>query len=382
MASDAQTQTFTANVTADGLYEWDIQAQARNLTLEKGKKYKLSVDMACSEETALSMGILHQVGSEYPACWINSVLLTPEKKTYTFLFDMTEETNSDWYLYFNFAESTGNYVISNAVLMEYSIVAPAEEYDYTFEVSELCCNRNGKNIYGLSYVPKTDKKVPLVILSHELNGTHQNMEHFAEALAGNGYAAYIFDFCGGSAISQSDGTTTEMSVMTEVSDLEAVLQSAQTWDFVDQDKIVLLGGSQGGVVTAITASRHIDEISGTILFYPAFILREQILSQFQTKEDIPDTFIFHKWISVGRNYAEDIWDYDFYSELEQNIKPVLVLHGNADATVPTSYSEKAVSLYPNAEYHVIPDGGHGFYDQPFEIAKNYVLTYLEQLFTA
>lgn len=49
MASDAQTQTFTANVTADGLYEWNIQAQAKNLTLEKGKKYKLSVDMACSE---------------------------------------------------------------------------------------------------------------------------------------------------------------------------------------------------------------------------------------------------------------------------------------------------------------------------------------------
>ena len=82
------------------------------------------------------MGILHQVGSEYPACWSNSVLLTPEKKTYTFLFDMTEETNSDWYLYFNFAESTGNYVISNAVLMEYSIAAPAEEYDYTPKSAE------------------------------------------------------------------------------------------------------------------------------------------------------------------------------------------------------------------------------------------------------
>lgn len=63
-------------------------------------------------------------------------MLTPEKKTYTFLFDMTEETNSDWYLYFNFAESTGNYVISNAVLMEYSIAAPAEEYDYTPKSAE------------------------------------------------------------------------------------------------------------------------------------------------------------------------------------------------------------------------------------------------------
>lgn len=381
ITTDAQMQKLRANVTADGAYEWDIQAQARNITLEKGKKYKLSIDMACSEKTTFGLGILHQVGSEYPACWSSSVQLTPEVKTYTFLFNMNDETNSDWYLYFNFAEHTGNYVISNAILTEYSIVAPAEEYDYAFEVSELCCNNNEKNIYGLSYVPKTDGKVPLVILSHELCGTHKNMERFAEALAGNGYAAYIFDFCGGSASSQSDGATTEMSVMTEVSDLEAILQSAQTWDFVDPNKIVLLGGSQGGIVTAITASKHIDEICGTILFYPAFILRDQILSQFQTKEEIPDTFVFHKWISVGRNYAEDIWDYDFYSELKKNTKPVMILHGDADTVVPMSYSEKAVDLYPNSEYHIIPNGGHGFYDQPFETAKDYILIYLEHLFT-
>lgn len=380
MSIDAQSQTFKADVSADGLYEWDIQAQAKNITLEKGKKYKLSIDMACSEETALGLGILHQVGSEYPACWSSLVKLTPEVKTYTFIFNMTKETNSDWYLYFNFAEHTGNYVVANHILTEYSSAAPAEDYDYEFTVSDLCCNNNGKNIYGLSYVPKTDNKVPLVILSHELCGTYKNMEHFAEALAGNGYAAYIFDFCGGSTGSKSDGLTTELSVMTEVSDLESILESAKTWDFVDTDKIVLLGGSMGGVVTAITASRNIDKIAGTILFYPAFMLKDNLFEQFSSKEEVPDTFIYHKWIEVGRNFADDIWDYDLYSELSNNTKPVMILHGDADIVVPISYSEKAAAIYPDAEYHVIAGGGHGFYDQPFEYAKKYVLSYLDNLF--
>jgi len=30
------------------------------------------------------------------------------------------------------------------------------------------------------------------------------------------------------------------------SDLEFVLEAARTWDFVDRDKIILLGSSQGG----------------------------------------------------------------------------------------------------------------------------------------
>lgn len=34
--------------------------------------------------------------------------------------------------------------------------------------------------------------------------------------------------------------------MTEVSDLEVVMDAASGWDFVDEDRIVLLGTSQGG----------------------------------------------------------------------------------------------------------------------------------------
>ncbi len=43
--------------------------------------------------------------------------------------------------------------------------------------------------------------------------------------------------------------------MTEVSDLEAVLNSARKWNAIDKNKIVLAGFSQGGIITAITAAR-------------------------------------------------------------------------------------------------------------------------------
>ena len=47
-------------------------------------------------------------------------------------------------------------------------------------------------------------------------------------------------------VPQAKAIPREMSVMTEVSDLEVVMDAASGWDFVDEDRIVLLGTSQGG----------------------------------------------------------------------------------------------------------------------------------------
>ena len=71
-------------------------------------------------------------------------------------------------------------------------------------------------------------------------------------------------------IAPLNGYSIEMSVMTEVSDLEAVMEAASEWDFADESRIVLLGTSQGGIVSAIAAARHTDQVSGLVLMYPAF----------------------------------------------------------------------------------------------------------------
>ena len=125
-----------------------------------------------------------------------------------------------------------------------------------------------------------------------------------------------------------NGYSIEMSVMTEVSDLEAVMESASEWDFADESRIVLLGTSQGGIVSAIAAARHTDQVSGLVLMYPAFLVSDAIHEQFDSLEEVPDSYRFN-WITAGRPYAEDMWDYDVYEEIENYTDKVLLLHGSA-----------------------------------------------------
>ena len=145
------------------------------------------------------------------------------------------------------------------------------------QTQEIWVQNGDDRIYGVAYVPAAEdgKKVPLVIFSHELGNDHTSGERYAKRLAEAGYAAYVFDFRGGTVGgNRSDGTSSEMSILTEASDLESVLAAAKTWDFVDPDKIVLLGGSMGGLVTTVVGSTHQDEIAGMILMYPALSAKD------------------------------------------------------------------------------------------------------------
>lgn len=251
---------------------------------------------------------------------------------------------------------------------------------FTYRTEEIWCNNNGNRIYGVAYIPDTqEEKKPLVIFSHELGNSHTAGIPYAERLAAAGYAAYTFDFCGGTVGgNQSDGSMIGMSIMTEESDLEAVLTEASTWDFVDPKRIILLGGSQGGAVTALAGCRNQEKTAGMILMYPALSAVENVHAQFANVDSIPEEYdMFGGWITVGRNYATDIWDVDFYEELSGYQNKVLLLHGDQDTTIDISYSERAASTIPNCEYHVIAGGGHEFFNEQFEEAVQYILNYLE-----
>ena len=115
-----------------------------------------------------------------------------------------------------------------------------------YRTEEIWCQNGAGSIYGIAYIPDTNSKVPLVIFSHELGNNHESGIRYAERLAQNGYAAYVFDFRGGSAPgtqNRSSGTSHEMSVLTEASDLEAVLKGAKSGGFAESGNVFLLGGS-------------------------------------------------------------------------------------------------------------------------------------------
>ena len=238
---------------------------------------------------------------------------------------------------------------------------------YEYETQELYAKRDENRIYGVVYVPQNaGEKMPAVIFSHGFGGNYQVGTQYAEALAAKGYVVYCFDFCGGSPGSRSDGSTLEMSIFTEQADLEAVIGMVQELPYVDNDNIFLMGTSMGGAVSAITAADHEDEIQGAILLYPAFVLVDNANEQFESVEDIPDTYHL-MWMTVGHVFAEDLLDYDIYEAISAYKKDVLLIHGDADSIVPLSYSKKAVEAYDSALLEVLPGAGHGFYVSDAEV---------------
>ena len=256
------------------------------------------------------------------------------------------------------------------------------DVDMSYRTEEIWCENGSSRIYGVACIPEAEGRLPLVIFSHELGNNHEAGVRYAERLAAHGYAAYVFDFCGGSAggtQNRSDGSNSEMSVLTEASDLSAVLDAAKAWPFVDSDKIFLLGGSQGGLVTIITGCERQDELAGMMLMYPALSAKaDSQANSYASPEEVPeDVPLFGGWMHVGRNYITDLWKVDFDQLLAFYRGKLLLLHGDRDSTVDVSWSEHAAEIIPNCEFHIIPGGGHEFYGQPFEDAMGYILSYID-----
>ena len=253
---------------------------------------------------------------------------------------------------------------------------PEDAAVFEYETQELWIQEDGRQIYGIIYIPQeAGEKMPAVIFSHGFGGSYRAGASYAEKLAQNGYVVYCFDFCGGSPESRSDGSTLEMSVFTEQADLEAVITRVKGLDYVDSDNLFLIGTSQGGAVSALTAAAHPEDIRGMVLLYPAFILSERANQMFRSTEEIPDSLYF-MWMDVGRAYFEPLIGYDIYEHIASYDRDVLLIHGSADSVVPLSFSRRALEVYPSAELKIIEGGGHGFYGEDAQKVTEYMLEYL------
>lgn len=238
--------------------------------------------------------------------------------------------------------------------------------DCVVDSIELWSSRDGNKIYGMMYhYAGGSQQVPAVILSHSSSLTHAAMSGYALAIAKMGYAAYCFDFCGGSDQSLSDGKTDDMTVFTEVEDLRAVVATVRAQSYVDPSRIYLLGSSQGGLVSALLADECPEDFAGMVLFYPAFNIPEMVkmFSSWGNWGDwgnLGDFGNFGGMMSMSEGYINSIKNFDVWSHIGKFDKPVCFIHGTKDIIVPISNSENAVSLYPSATLHRIEGANHGF----------------------
>ena len=220
------------------------------------------------------------------------------------------------------------------------------------------------HIYG-----STEACSHAVILCHGFLANERMCRKYAQLLADMGFLAVTFDFCGGGLFSRSDGRTQDMTVFSEIEDLQAVVETIRT-QFTPKS-ITVMGCSQGGFVAGLYAAAH-PEIDRLILFYPAICIPDDARGgkmMFYRFDPAHIPAVLGRFpMKLGGDYARTVLHMDPYEEMKGYDGPVLLVHGTEDTIVDISYSRALKDIYPHCHYEEIPGGGHMFRGQADEKA--------------
>lgn len=236
------------------------------------------------------------------------------------------------------------------------------------------CKRDNLLIKGMQYLPadyEQNRKYPAIIISHGFTGNYTDSNGICMEFAKMGYAAFCFSFCGGTRLDaeesvKSEGKTTEMSVRTEVKDLIAVKDYVRSLPFVDTKKLSLMGFSQGGFVSGLTAASCGEEIEKLIMVFPALCIPDHarkgcLGGACYDLKTVPDVIDCGN-ILLGKAFHEEMADMDPYLEIAAYKGPVLLIQGMDDNVVNYSYAVRAKENYQKGQCHLqlVREMGHGF----------------------
>ena len=227
-------------------------------------------------------------------------------------------------------------------------------------------DNDGMKIQGIAYLPANStapnqvKKSPAIIMSHGYLSNLHNFEYFATQFAMIGYNVFTFNFCCGSDETDpelmSDGTTTNLCIEGEISDLIAVYNYVSTRDYVKSGEIILWGESQGAFVSGLTAARLQEKISKLVMIFPAVCIpdhaRRGTLGDASYDPKNPPELIYTERAMLSKVFVDDVKDMDAYSELAKYKGETLLIQGTCDSIVVPEYQyivKKEFDLTDNKE---------------------------------
>lgn len=242
-----------------------------------------------------------------------------------------------------------------------------------YEITEkvFFVNRLGLQLYAKEFIlPEAlqqNQTLPAVILSHGFGGSCTDLEYECKALAQIGYAVYCFDFCGGSLNGKSEGSQLEMTIQSECDDLLHIIHHVQSLPYVNTSRISLMGFSQGGFVSALTAAQLGSCIENLILIYPALCIPDHarlgILGGSRySAQNVPDIIQCPNGMQLSHKFHEHAASMDPFLEISRYSGRVLLIHGMQDEIVHYSYAVKAKASYAKDQCRLmlVRDAGHGF----------------------
>jgi alpha/beta superfamily hydrolase len=176
-----------------------------------------------------------------------------------------------------------------------------------------------------------------------------------------GIASVRFDFAGSG---ESDGDFVDMTISGELSDAHNILDFVKTLDFIDSDRIGLVGMSMGGAIASMLAGQRNSEIKSLCLWAPAGTMADTISERY-VGERLPEMtekgWLDIGGIALGLNFLKDLSNIDIYQRAAGFNKNVFIIHGELDQTVPIKTSEMYLAIYGyRAKLHIIKGGDHLF----------------------
>lgn len=226
----------------------------------------------------------------------------------------------------------------------------------------------GETIRGMLHRPVGAGPHPAVLFLHGLGGNRIEANRLfvraARILAKQGIAALRIDFRGAG---ESDGEAEARSVSGHLSDALTAYHFLAEDAQLDRHRLAVLGFSLGGAVAALLAG----ELAGSDLPEPAALvlwaavadlkalvlpwLSPELRAQLEAGEPVP-------WGAelLGPAYYHDVLHLEPVEAFRRYGGPVLVVHGEADETVPPAQAQAWGRAREGVELALLPGAGHTF----------------------
>ena len=245
-------------------------------------------------------------------------------------------------------------------------------------MEEFYIDSDGTRLHAKLDRPEGFERGPLCILIHGFTG-HMEEDHIIaaqKAMNAAGVAVLRAEMYGHGG---SDGRFSDHTLYKWVTNALAVVQYAKSMPFVTE--LYISGHSQGGLLTMLIGGMCADDFAAILPLSPAWMIPEMaregnVLGAVYDPKHIPEKVVSDSWELSG-DYIRVAQTIHVEDEIARYEGPVVIIHGDADETVPYSYAEKAVKLYKNAQLIPIHGDDHCF-TKHLDLMADAIRNYFEQ----
>lgn len=225
-----------------------------------------------------------------------------------------------------------------------------------------------------------NRKYPLLIVIHGFTGNMEE-EHLLSVVKTASETGFVVLRAEMYGHGESGGAFHDHTLFKWISNAMAVIDYARSLDYVSD--LYLCGHSQGGLITMLVGAMEQDRLKAILPLSPAWMIPEiarkgELLGIPFDPDDVPDKLDIDKGLTLGNNYIRTAQMIDVLPAIRRFKKPVLLVHGDGDLSVPVHYSEKAADLYADARLVIIPGDTH-CYDLHKDQLAEAVRSFLEEM---